>query len=170
MGNRHLTENDIQEYLDTQSPELIDRVKQHTASCDKCGSMLQEYVSLYSGLGDDAGFDLSADFAKNVIKVADLTERGSVWSRFSSQILAATGLVCAAIAFVILSDVSLILKLLSNTGVLLEHALSKPFEGKLGAASGTLWLILPGISAMLAMWIFDRHILHAKKRPSSLMI
>jgi anti-sigma factor RsiW len=170
MGNRHLTDDEIQEYLDTRSSELTDRVEKHAASCDRCGSMLQHYVNLYSGLDDDSDFDLSVDFTKNVIEAAGLTEHESFLNRFSSQILAATGLAVAAVAFVILSDVSLLLRLISNTGMLLESALTKPFEGNLGAASGTIGLILPGIFAVLAMWLLDRHVLHAKKKPSSLMI
>ena len=168
MDDRHLTDDEIQEYLDTRSSELADRVEKHTASCDRCGSMLQHYASLYSGLGDDSDFNLSIDFTKNVIEAAGLTESDSFLNRFSSQILAATGLVCAAAAFVILSDVTLLLRFISNTGMLLENTLAKPFEGNLG--SGTIGLILPGISAMLAMWLLDRHVFHAKKKPSSLMI
>ena len=170
MDNRHLTDDEIQDYLDTRSPELVDRVEKHTASCDKCKSMLHDYVSLYSGLGDDDGFELSADFVKKVIASANMTEHESFLSRFGNQILAATGLAVAIAAFIMLSDITLFSSIISKTGMVIESALVRIFEESSASAGSTIELILPGIFAVLAMWLLDRHVIHAKKKPSSLMI
>ena len=170
MGDRHLTDDEIQEYLDIQHSELADRVEKHTASCDICKSMLQNYTSLYSGLDDETGFDLPFDFTKNVIKATDFSKSDSFQSRFSNQILAISGLVAASVAFTLLSDVSILSNFVLKIGTLLGNTLSKPFGGDIGSASGTFGLILPGVFAVFTIWILDRHVLHAKKKPSSLMI
>ncbi len=170
MDDRHLTDDEIQDYLDTRLPELAGRVEKHTASCDKCKSMLKDYASLYSGLSDDTGFELSDDFTNGVVASIHKNEREPFLSRFGNQILAATGIAAAVAALVMLPDIALISSFISRTSALLESSLVRTFEHTSASAGGTLGLILPGAFALLAMWILDRHVIHAKKKPSSLMI
>jgi hypothetical protein len=69
MQLKHLTDEEIQDYLDGNlSRETTLQVKKHLQVCRRCREALKLYRSLYVGLEDDAGFELSKGFAKAVIR------------------------------------------------------------------------------------------------------
>ena len=82
MPLRHLTDDEIQDYLDgslSQQNALL--VQRHLEACPICREALKQYQGLYVGLGVDKGFDLSKGFAKSVIK--RLPAEGKTESRFN---------------------------------------------------------------------------------------
>lgn len=82
MPLKHLTDDEIQEYLDGNlSQENALWVKKHLETCPLCQEALQQYQGLYVGLKNDKGFDLSKGFAKSVIK--KLPAEGEMESRFN---------------------------------------------------------------------------------------
>lgn len=69
MQLKHLTDEEIQDYLDGNvSRETTLQVKEHVQVCRRCREALKHYRSLYVGLEDDAGFELSKGFAGTVIR------------------------------------------------------------------------------------------------------
>ena len=67
MSDRHLTDDEIQSYLDNDSLIDLRGIEQHLKTCEKCRIELAGYQQLYSGLNEDAGFNLSHDFVQTVI-------------------------------------------------------------------------------------------------------
>jgi hypothetical protein len=69
MPRKHLTDEEIQEYLDGNLPQQ-DRLlaQKHLDTCPICQEALKQYESLYVGLKSDEGFDLSKGFPKSVIR------------------------------------------------------------------------------------------------------
>ena len=68
MSLKHLTDEEIQEYLDGNlSPENELSFKTHLGFCLLCRGSLKQYQSLYVGLANDKGFELSESFAKSLI-------------------------------------------------------------------------------------------------------
>jgi len=80
MSPGHLSEKDIQEYLDREDACNFESIETHLAGCEKCRMVLAQYKALYSGLEDDNWFSLSDDFAVKMterIKVETLEEKRS---------------------------------------------------------------------------------------------
>jgi len=68
MELNHLTEDQIQEYLDGGAKRIEQGAAEHLAACPVCRAAVAEYRALYQGLTDDTGFDLPPDFAASVIR------------------------------------------------------------------------------------------------------
>jgi hypothetical protein len=82
MSLRHLTDEEIQEYLDGNlSPRDALLAEKHIESCTFCQECFNRYQSLYAGLKREEGFELSKDFAKSV--VSRLPEEAKVKSHFN---------------------------------------------------------------------------------------
>lgn len=67
MAIRHLTDEEIQEYLDGTLSQEHSFLVTHLESCDLCQNELRQYKSLYTGLESDFNFNLSPGFSKSVI-------------------------------------------------------------------------------------------------------
>lgn len=65
MSIIHLSENDIQEYLDTNSNK--ENVENHIVGCEKCALLLAEYESFYTELAVDETPQLSVDFVSHTM-------------------------------------------------------------------------------------------------------
>jgi hypothetical protein len=68
MSLKHLTDEEIQEYLDgylSQQNALL--FEKHLEICPHCQESLKQYQSLYVGLANDKGFDLPESFTKSVL-------------------------------------------------------------------------------------------------------
>ena len=63
----HLTENEIQDYLDGNLQSDDTYVKFHLDTCNSCGAQLEQYRALYSDLNADLPLPLSGEFADAVI-------------------------------------------------------------------------------------------------------
>lgn len=67
MSLRHLTDEEIQEYLDgSLPPENVLLSQTHLEICPFCRESLRQYQRLYVDLAGDEDFELSRDFAKSV--------------------------------------------------------------------------------------------------------
>ncbi len=60
MSIIHLSDSDIQEYLDRQSNK--EKVESHILSCEECAIAIAEYESLYATLAVDEAPQLSVNF------------------------------------------------------------------------------------------------------------
>jgi len=68
MSLRHLTDEEIQEYLDENlSPENELLFDTHLEICPHCQESLKQYQSLYVGLANDKGLNLSKNFTESVV-------------------------------------------------------------------------------------------------------
>lgn len=68
MQLEHLTDEEIQDYLDENLSEKITLlVRQHLEECHRCREALKQYQSVYVGLEDEKGFELSKVFARSVV-------------------------------------------------------------------------------------------------------
>jgi predicted anti-sigma-YlaC factor YlaD len=100
MGMNHLTDEQIQDYLDGNSAVNTEEIESHLQSCEACRTELARYRSLSTALSEDVGFELEPNFAADV--VASLEEEGAerFFYKVAKVILWATG-IFAAIAVLI---------------------------------------------------------------------
>lgn len=76
----HLTDEQIQEFLDRDAGERQESVAVHLESCPSCRAAVAEYRALYQQMTDDTGFDLPADFAALVMtQVVPAPQSRSRW-------------------------------------------------------------------------------------------
>ncbi len=66
MELRHLTDEEIQNYLDNIPRSGNRFVEEHLRSCQLCRKALEGYKRLYVGLKTDKGFELPPDFTEKV--------------------------------------------------------------------------------------------------------
>ncbi len=64
---KHLRDQDLQAYLDNDPTLQRSDIEKHLRSCQQCRTQLATYKQVYSGLQDEEGFMLSANFAESVI-------------------------------------------------------------------------------------------------------
>ncbi|KPJ48628.1 MAG: hypothetical protein AMJ41_04570 [candidate division Zixibacteria bacterium DG_27] len=67
MSDRHLTDEELQSYLDSDFTEDREWIQSHLQVCEHCREELVQYQQLYFGLSEDVGFELSPEFAESVI-------------------------------------------------------------------------------------------------------
>lgn len=81
MQLKHLTDEEIQDYLDGNlSQEIALLAQQHLQVCQRCREALKQYEGLYLELKEDKGFELSKGFPKAVLR--RLPAEGEAESRF----------------------------------------------------------------------------------------
>lgn len=67
MIDRHLTDDELQSYLDGDPLSDREWVEDHLRVCDRCREELARYEQLYMELAEDEGYELSPDFEDSVI-------------------------------------------------------------------------------------------------------
>lgn len=93
MANKHVTDFEIQEYLDGNTEALHPEFVQHLDTCAECRQRAASYQQLYSGLKSEQELTLPANFAERVlsqIQPAPHQEKTFNWQLF---LLIFTGLV-----------------------------------------------------------------------------
>ena len=65
MSIIHLSDADIQEYLDTNSNKV--KVESHIMACEECAILVAEYQSFYTTLSQEQQPELSANFMANTM-------------------------------------------------------------------------------------------------------
>jgi|GEM_PF-2401702 len=106
MAIEHLTDDDYQEYLSNPAARM--QWRGHMEACEICQAGLKEYEMLWSALAEeDAGFELSPDFADSVVDAIPVPEvapvplareDSEIWSRVAFG-TAAVGIFVALAVF-----------------------------------------------------------------------
>jgi len=65
MENKHLTDDEIQDYLDGN--RSLSNAAVHIALCERCRRELSRYKYLFNMLGEDPGFELDSSFSERVM-------------------------------------------------------------------------------------------------------
>lgn len=73
----HLTDSQIQEYLDHSGHVSRKQLLEHVDQCQACSQKLKQYQSLYAGLSLEPATQLPADFASLTAKAAMLQKTKS---------------------------------------------------------------------------------------------
>jgi hypothetical protein len=80
---RHLSDEQIQSYLDKQPNQNIQMIEEHLSACPSCMKSVQEYRQLYTSLETDPFPSLSTDFTERVVSRVSGSEE-SRWQFFES--------------------------------------------------------------------------------------
>ncbi|RKX30019.1 MAG: hypothetical protein DRP47_00155 [Candidatus Zixiibacteriota bacterium] len=67
MAIRHLTDEELQSYLDRGDTCEVEHLETHMRSCKLCQDRFSQYQRLYAGLEQDNGYELSPGFSETVM-------------------------------------------------------------------------------------------------------
>jgi predicted anti-sigma-YlaC factor YlaD len=100
MSLKHLTDEEIQEYLDGNlSPENELLFETHLKICPHCQESLKQYQSLYVDLANDEGFDLPKSFAESVLSRLPAEPEAKSHFKYASIFWTILGIITIGITF-----------------------------------------------------------------------
>ncbi|MBN2028612.1 hypothetical protein JW824_00050 [bacterium] len=88
---KHLSDDKIQNYLDGNTPQENDAIKNHLKTCIHCQDLLNQYQNLYIDLKRDPEFQLSEAFTHAVMKRLTLTPKRGLLFRIAKDFLLGIG-------------------------------------------------------------------------------
>ena len=167
MQLKHLTDEEIQNYLDGNLSREIDLLtKRHLETCPLCREAVKQYQDVYAGLDQDKGFDLSKGFAKSVVKILPEQKEAKPPFDLLNVFLMILGVIVAA-------GVTLYYVDLRPLGSALSHLLPGPelgsgvvafVEDLLIGLNGNLGLLILGVLTLLIIGGLDRLLLQPRHR------
>ena len=109
MVTRHLTDSEIQSYLDGKlNDEQYKFCNRHFQICQSCRHELQRYEKLYAGLKESPAIQFSPEFSHTVLNKIETHRRSRGISRiWKIGLLAAGTLLAIGVMFYMLNIVSL---------------------------------------------------------------
>lgn len=173
MESKHLTDAEIQDYLDGNTGREDSTAAEHLDSCSLCKKNLELYRCLYSGLSDDAGYELSVDFADKVVSSVGLGYSRDYLKRYASVLVSIIGVVAAIAALYYFTDIPKIIAGGAWFGwfdSILKGRTFSSMTGYASSAGNSVSLIVSGGLALVTIWVVDRFMIRSKRRPSSLVI
>ncbi|HER00213.1 MAG TPA: hypothetical protein ENO22_12810 [candidate division Zixibacteria bacterium] len=170
MEIKHLADEQIQDYLDGNLAENVQVIQEHIQSCNACRAELARYKSLSAALSEDVGFELSHDFASEV--VASIEEKGAerFFFRLSHIILWVTGILAGVALLVRFTDVEEAFSgfaVFGETGENFIKVIATSFKNMI--ESSGLDLRFAGMVAvvLLGIYLIDRLITRARRNITS---
>ena len=154
MMSNHLTEEQIQGYLDDQDRFDSIAIKEHLKVCASCQKSLEEYRKLYTALNTDLFSALPNNFSEQVVSVVS-GSRESRWQLFES------GFIIAFFLFGVAASIYFInpLPFLTNTATNIFNSLSGFATKILPELNGNLPIFIVAILIFLLVEIIDKKIL-----------
>ncbi|MDH4158327.1 MAG: hypothetical protein OEW00_13735 [candidate division Zixibacteria bacterium] len=165
MPIEHLTDDDIQRYLDGHTCLENDQIREHLEICPACQDALEMYRQVYAGLVDDRDLLLPDDFARRVTaKLA--VSKGVRWPAALTSVAAAgAGLVLSAVVLYFLVGWQPILAYFTNLS-LSEPEFLRTFVsailGQLAYLNGGLTIVVSGALVLFFYGTIDRLLAKAK--------
>ena len=156
MSN-HLTEEQIQSYLDKKDSMNSIGIEKHLERCVSCQKNLEEYRNLYSALNTDLFSGLPKDFSAKVVSaVSDPQE--SRWQIFES------GFIIAFFLFGIAASIYFVnpLPFLTNAASNIFNFLGGYATKYLPELNGNLPIFIVAILIFLVVEVVDKKILRSR--------
>jgi len=171
MAIEHLTDEQIQDYLDGNIQEGLGEIKEHLAQCEKCRQEVNHYKSLSQALSVEPEFKLSPNFALEVTAGLEEEQAEKFMFRFSKSILWGAGiltLIAFAYRFAGLKSLFSGLQGIEKEGGSSLQQVINSFSGIFGSSSINFGVIGLGAMVVLTFYLIDRLIIKARKQATSI--
>ncbi len=156
---KHLSDEEIQKYLDEDPSLNKTKFEKHLKSCHICQPNVQVYRQLYTGLSDETGFLLSANFSDSVVSQLKQSKEKS-YNFFETALLIIAGLFSLGlISYFTKLDVVILSILEKNM-----QQMTPLFENIGTILGGNLTILTFAILILVLFGFADRVLLHAKHR------
>ncbi len=157
MTNNHLSDEQIQQYLDDKNKNNGLAIEKHLENCPDCQHTLNLYKDLYTSLQKDFIPEFSPAFSKKVITKVQATGE-SRWERLESGFIISIILIGLAVSFYFINP----LPLLTETGNSLLNSLPSYGSALLSKLNGNLSFVLIAVVIFLLVEVFDKKLLKPK--------
>ena len=156
----HLTDEEIQEYLDGNlSHQKRIFAEAHLKTCELCQAALKQYQSLYVGLKQDHGFDLPITFTKSVLTKLPLAQKTKSGFNYSDILLGILAILITAFTSFYYLDLGSLGKSLTHIPLPQFELIARLFgaaKNLVAALQANLSLLIVGILVLLVTGALDR--------------
>jgi len=170
MELRHLTDEEIQNYLDGNLSPENKFAQRHLKRCKLCQKTLKEYKSLYLELKDEKGFRLSRGFASSVISKLPKEPVARSQSKYAEILLVIVGIVAAGFTTLHFVDVKPLVRMITQILLPQFEFISASFGSIANLLEGlninSSLLVFSGLT-LLIIRVLDYIILHLRRTPIS---
>ena len=160
MPVTHLTDEEIQEYLDGNlSHQKRIFLEAHLKTCELCQATLKQYQSLYVGLKQDQAFDLPKTFAKSVVAKLPMAEKTKSGFNYSDILLGILATLITAFVSIYYLDLGSLGKRLTHIPLPQYELVARLFDAAkslVAALEGNLSLLVVAILVLLVTGALDR--------------
>ncbi len=170
MAIRHLTDEEIQDYIDGNLSTESRSVHTHLRRCQLCQKALAEYQSLYLGLKDDKGFKFSSNFAKSVISKLPQEPATKSHFKYAEIFLVTMGLVVAGFAAFYFVDLKPLGETIARILLPQFHFISESFlsmRSLLTQLNINISLLVFSGLTLLIIGALDHILFHPRRKPIS---
>jgi predicted anti-sigma-YlaC factor YlaD len=170
MAIEHLTDQQIQDYLDGNLTEDAHKIEEHIESCKACQAELARYKSISTALSEDIGFELSPNFASEV--VASIQEKGAerFFFRLSHIILWATGVLAGIALLIRFTDIENVFygfAALGESGEGIVNVIATSFQKLIESTGLDVRFVGMVAVVLLGIYLIDRLIMRARRNITS---
>jgi hypothetical protein len=170
MGMKHLTDEQIQDYLDGNPVVNTKEIEDHLEKCEACRTELARYRDLSTALSEDVGFELAPNFAADV--VASLEEEGAekFFYKVAKVILWAAGIFTALAVLIRFTNIENSFSGFSEAGKQGESAFKEFYltiKQAIESSGIDIRLILMIALVILGIFLIDRLIMRTRKNITS---
>jgi hypothetical protein len=170
MELKHLSYEEIQDYLDSSPSSVNKTIEEHLETCQLCKGVLEKYKKLYTELKKDTGFELSPDFANSVISKLPQKVKSRPLASYAGIFLAVLGLSLGIGSLLYLAGWKYINQVLAN--------IVQPQLNYISTLWGIMGRLLTGLNLdfglllisgliLLIISMLDRMLTHKKHKPIS---
>ncbi len=99
MRLKHISDDEIQDYLDGNITSEKESIEAHLRLCKTCQTNLELYRELYGELASEGSMELSADFADTVISRLQTTEA----KKFRTSLLNIIAVILGAVVCIVIT-------------------------------------------------------------------
>jgi len=170
MALEHLTDEQLQDYLDQNPVADLAGLEAHLEQCPNCRRQLEQYRAMSRALAEDTDFDLPSDFAANVIGTLQEVGAERILHKLAQIILWAAGALTGIAILIRFTDFEQAFVSFSPLGTQSKNALTAivtSFKTVFAGSDLNLGIISVIISVLLAIYLIDRLIIRARKQITS---
>lgn len=160
MATAHLTDEQIQDYLDGNLPhDQASVLRGHIRSCQKCQSELTQYQGLYVELKEEVAFNLWPGFSSAVMKAVQAGAKKAWLARLWNLLLPVIGIAVGIGVMIYYVDFKPILKVFAdslNPGRYFDSAVLSELNQVLAKLNVNLNIIVFAGLSLLAVILIDQ--------------
>ena len=157
MAIKHLSEEQIQDYVDRITISNREEIEDHLNSCSICQTNLEAYYQVFSSLKSEKPVELSPDFANKVISSLK-PNNGKYWQHLELFFLVLIAIAGIGASFYYLKPVPVLI----NMGTNALNGMSKIIEMIPVSLNGNFLVISIVLMILVLVEFFDRKLLKTR--------
>jgi len=157
MNDNHLSDDQIQNYLDNPQSSDREKIDQHLSRCSICQQTVNQYCVLYADLKIDFTPVFSKNFSRNVTTALSGSEE-TRWQKYESGFIVAFFLIGIAVSLYFLNP----LPHLTSAGSAIVNYIREYLIKFVPDINGNLPFVIVAILIFFLVQLFDKKLIKPK--------